>query len=222
MNEEPSLPLSNVARNVAIGIVALLATAAIATIVWRVSVALRGPPRAERSAPLRAPAVHRASGSVCPPSRRTRERDPELAGCASDAECTEGKNGRCEKTLVGHARFANDCRYDRCTTDADCHAGEDPEADRGPCECGENGETNVCASGNCSVDSDCGPGGYCSPSFDFHCGYEGGRRYYCRTKNDLCTDDADCPDAGPRWRPECRYDKDAQRWACSTGQCRIY
>jgi hypothetical protein len=56
------------------------------------------------------------------------------------------------------------CSFDRCFQDGDCVAGQ-------PCLCrpsnvsGPPSVPNVCAPiGNCSVDSDCGPGGYCSPS----------------------------------------------------------
>jgi hypothetical protein len=61
------------------------------------------------------------------------------------------------------------------------------------CACGV---ANQCKKGNCRIDSDCGPGGYCSPATDA-CGAVLG--YYCHTAADECVNDDDCAgrDAGP-------------------------
>ena len=84
-----------------------------------------------------------------------------LDGCFQDSDCTMGANGRCG-SFGGPALL--DCSYDECFQDSDCDAGQ-------PCLCrpsnfsGPPSLPNVCATmGNCRVDSDCGPGGYCSPS----------------------------------------------------------
>jgi hypothetical protein len=55
---------------------------------------------------------------------------------------------------------------------------------------------------NCQVDSDCGPGGFCSPSrFDINSsvdaiGVLGGGMilsgYFCHTSEDYCVNDSDC------------------------------
>jgi hypothetical protein len=65
-------------------------------------------------------------------------------------------------------------------------------------------------SGNCQIDSDCGAGGFCSPSVaPTSCfGLAG---YYCHTRADQCTDDSDC---NPTGGSQCMYDVSAQRWQC--------
>jgi hypothetical protein len=72
-----------------------------------------------------------------------------------------GVNGRCG---VSGPIGGLDCTYDQCFQDTDCDAG-------GACLCrppnfgGPPPVPNECVpAGNCRVDSDCGPGGYCSPS----------------------------------------------------------
>jgi hypothetical protein len=82
---------------------------------------------------------------------------------------------------------------------------------------------NVCdPGGNCLVDSDCGPGGYCSPSTG-SC-YVNPGPYYCHTPMDTCINDSDCPsvDAGTSSCPvltSCAYDPDAGHWGCSNSVC---
>jgi hypothetical protein len=88
---------------------------------------------------------------------------------------------------------------DFCLADGDCQKGY-------VCACG--GETatvspppgatdaaaeayaiNTCVPATCRMDSDCGPGGYCSPSYT--CGTVQG--YYCHGPADTCADPAkDC------------------------------
>src|SRR5262249_11512096 len=131
--------------------------------------------------------------------------------CASDSQCQNGPSGRCFpfEGLVG----PGGCSYDECYTDSDCSS-------KSPCICRgspSDNSANYCAPpGNCNVDSDCGQGGYCSPSFS---GCYQAATYYCHTAHDTCTNDADCPrvDAGPSWaaRDTCAYDSAAQHWACS-------
>jgi hypothetical protein len=71
---------------------------------------------------------------------------------------------------------------------------------------------NVCLGGNCRVDADCGPGGYCSPSFGSCGAYAGVVGYYCHTAKDKCVDDAECAS-------DCRYDTIMGAWACGTSSC---
>jgi len=100
-----------------------------------------------------------------------------------------------------------------CTSDAECGAAV--------CECGEDFQCfgpkrNVCLTkGNCHVDADCGPGGFCSFSSDgAYCGMYG-NGYFCRTPNDQCTDDAECPREadGPT---SCQFNATQGYWACAS------
>ncbi len=122
---------------------------------------------AGRTATGRVPMNHRATGAACPEQRApvspdastcTRPDGGSCGDCAMDSDCTAGKNGRCGEN--GPIAFAS-CSYDQCSSDSDCEGGA-------PCECRASGSSvvaNVCLTGgNCRDDSDCGPGGYCSPS----------------------------------------------------------
>lgn len=210
----PSLPVSKTARNVAIGLVLALALGGVAFMALRLTA-----PKPT------SPTVHRAVAVKCGPSIRTGERDPTLKGCVSDAECQKGANGRCERHMFAHAQFANRCIYDECSADDDCtKQDQDPLSTRlgaGPCVCGEKGKANVCMSGNCRTDADCGSR-FCSPSRDFNCGYEGTPGYYCHTSDDQCLNDSDCTTDASGPEAQCRYDPEAKRWACSSNECRRY
>ncbi len=178
----------------------------------------------------RVPEHHRASGPVACPSERNGDGGEANAcsyqTCSSDADCTDGVNGRCQWTGVG---CTTSCTYDTCTSDADC-------ADNKPCECRPTGASaiaNRCeTASNCRVDSDCGPAGFCSPSLvgtrctclsaDFCgpdtscstgscvCGDSCGHGYFCHTPADECLDDGDCP-AGSA----CDFDLPHQRFICT-------
>jgi hypothetical protein len=128
--------------------------------------------------------------------------------------------------MVAHAHFENRCAYDRCSTDDDC---KNPDVAQrfaalgaGPCACGEQGEVNTCLEGNCRTDADCGSSGFCSPSRDFECGYEGTSGYFCHTRHDLCANDSDCAAIAGHQSAQCRYDPNANRWACASTECRRY
>ena len=155
------------------------------------------------------PTCPAAPGSVCPSDSATT--------CSSDSECTSGVNGRCFpfEGLVG----PGGCSYDECFTDSDCGS-------EATCLCrrsSTDNSANVCVrGGNCVVDSDCGDGGYCSPSVEQSCLFPS--PYFCHTANDTCTDDSDCPsvDAGPfscSVLTPCAYDPGEQRWACTQLTC---
>jgi hypothetical protein len=119
----------------------------------------------------RVPIHHHAAGTTCsqqrPPWTPTANCTPDAGGtcaydsCFQDSDCTMGANGRCGAP-GGPAILG--CSYDECFQDTDCDGG-------GACLCRPPGSSgppsvpNVCApAGNCTVDSDCGQGGYCSPS----------------------------------------------------------
>lgn len=134
-------------------------------------------------------------------------REPE---CASDSDCTAGKNGRC--SMVGGRRLPPHaaCVYDACYVDADCGA-------KRACDCG--GEPSVghhCMQGNCAVDADCGTNGYCSPSLGGCGNYAGVVGNFCHTPNDECMNDDECTD---KPRGYCAYSQEAQKWQCSYGHC---
>jgi hypothetical protein len=156
-----------------------------------------------------------------------------LTSCYSDSQCTAGVNGRC---FPGEGMVsAGGCSYDECFADSGCGA-------RTPCICrssSTDNSANVCdVGGNCAVDSDCGPGGYCSPSMETcystnpeaeveGSNYGGPNPYYCHTASDLCINDSDCAtlDAGtattsscPQYTP-CAYNAQDNRWECTQLFC---
>jgi hypothetical protein len=175
----------------------------------------------------RVPMQHRPAGGVCPARPPGGGATPGCfydsgAGCAIDRDCTAGVNGRClDKPIRSKAARSPtipppcgppmccgppQCSYDECVTDSDCPAGS-------PCLCRSNGSDvspNVCAgAGNCKLDSDCGPGGYCSPDncwpYDDH--------FFCHGPADTCIDDTDCC-----WpTPACRFDSAAGHFECKPG-----
>jgi len=162
------------------------------------------------------------TAKICP--------SPFATTCASDSECTDGVNGRCFpfEGLVG----PGGCSYDECFTDSDCGS-------KTPCLCrfsSTDNNANVCdVAGNCAVDSDCGPGRYCSPSVQIIpdqlanvC--SGSGPYYCHTASDLCINDSDCAfllDAGlptsssPIYAYACAYNPQDSRWECTQAFCGI-
>ena len=73
------------------------------------------------------------------------------------------------------------------------------------------------AAGNCTVDADCGPGGYCSPSVDFDKTNFGVTGYFCHTASDGCKNDSEClTNSTPN--AKCAYDKTSATWKCSAAQ----
>ena len=183
-----------------------------------------------------APLQHRSTAASCPSQRGPGPTcaDTMCSSCSSDSQCSGGENGRCFpwEGLVSYGG----CSYDECFTDSNCGA-------RTPCLCrgsATDNNANICdVGGNCAVDSDCGPGGYCSPSMET-CyssnpeavvegrNYGGPNPYYCHTASDLCINDSDCasPDAGtattypPTYTP-CAYNVQDERWECTQLVCAL-
>ncbi|HKP57311.1 MAG TPA: hypothetical protein VJV78_11355 [Polyangiales bacterium] len=156
----------------------------------------------------RTPAKHRAAAEMCDRERSaSSEPSPQPStGCTSDAECTQGTNGRCGPNNRG----VRSCNYDQCFADGECTKG-------GPCVCAPGGQgNNVCFMGNCQTDADCGANGYCSPSFGSCGNYAGVVAYYCHSCKDECVDDADCSSQGGGY---CAYEPTAGYWKCSMSQC---
>ncbi len=154
-----------------------------------------------------APKNHRPSPEICDEDRVSIPvpNDQYPKDCTSDEECTLRPNGRCR--LSGGIYS---CNYDTCYTDADCKG----------IVCGCNlsqGDTNICVGGSCTIDADCGPGGYCSPSY-YICGRSGGYRFYaCHTPQDECLNDEDCgPQPGDDY---CAYDSRLNYWVCKDHHC---
>ncbi|MEZ4475347.1 MAG: hypothetical protein R3F60_32040 [bacterium] len=156
-----------------------------------------------------APDVHRAEATPCDDERslQSYDPDPQNAECQTHDDCQAGRNGRC----VGNGHDGWYCTYDECLADAECD-------NVCACENGFRSDHNVCIGGNCRVDADCGPGGFCSPSLG-DCGhYDKFRGYWCRTTEDTCLNDADCdtaesPNGYCAWLPE------EGHWGCSTAEC---
>jgi hypothetical protein len=153
------------------------------------------------------PANHRPSPIACPTTRPpgySGDGGAIPGGCTSDANCTQGTNGRC---TVGY-RGAHYCDYDQCAKDSDCTNGA-------VCECGAPDTAdstrfgNRCVTANCRVDSDCGPGGYCSPMPVLTpCDAAG---YYCHKPGDECFNDSDCTGGAAG---SCKYDQTSNKWKC--------
>jgi hypothetical protein len=129
--------------------------------------------------------------------------------CQSDADCTEGRNGRCTYyasywTTNGRTSLA--CTYDSCIADADCPS-------HSICHCGGDADANVCVPAKCRTDADCLEPSYCSPSTTF-AGPSSATQYACRTCADECIDDRDCgPDEGER-EQACLYKAELRHWGC--------
>jgi hypothetical protein len=195
---------------------------------------------ADAASVSRIPAKHRAVGDSCPMERGeglgaavagSCANQPQFISCRGDSDCADGTNGRC--MTGGPIGCMTNCSYDACASDSDC-------LDNVPCQCrasASDSEANTCASAsNCRIDSDCGPGGFCSPSVvdnfcdcpstalcgpDVHCwagntpvpcscGDGCGHGYYCHTPNDTCLDDSDCVGQGT-----CNYDRLNNLWFCA-------
>lgn len=93
-----------------------------------------------------------------------------------------------------------------CSQDSDCPNNE-------ACFC-VTSQTGICISGgNCRIDSDCGPGGFCSPSV-FASGsappWSFGDGFYCHTSQDSCLNDSDCGDGNM-----CAYNLTGKEWECT-------
>jgi hypothetical protein len=136
-----------------------------------------------------------------------------LKKCTSDADCTEGENGRC----TGNAHDGWQCTYDECFADSDCASAADGAPQVCGCAAGPSSNNNVCLPGNCRLDTDCGAGGYCSPSLD-QCGdYTLG--YFCHVPKDECVDDADCVASIGKADAYCAFNSDAGHWKCAAAHC---
>ncbi len=145
--------------------------------------------------------------------------DEDSFSCKSDLDCTAGPNGVCTHeeffspwdTGAGPTTSCG-CTY-ACQDDADCAAGEaclpggvDPN---GPA-------VATCVPADCTTSADC-LSGYCGlSSYSNGCGYE--FRFECRTEDDLCHGDAECPSG------QCAVESfgpNADIWTCPWENCAI-
>jgi hypothetical protein len=170
------------------------------------------------AAVIKAPTVHRLLAEACPTDRPPSTPSGISGGsCTTDAECTQGKNGRCLSIAVGPPS----CSYDLCAKDADCGQSA------GVCQCRATAEggANVCRQGNCRTDGDCGVTGkgFCSPSavnIDITCrsGIPAGSfGYFCHAPSDECSSDSDCT-TSPTGQA-CIFDPGKSHWACINLLC---
>ncbi len=156
-----------------------------------------------------------AKGGRCPDRALPPSNASSTRGCRSDAECTQGRQGRCVRFGVSLAPAERSsllaeapapppetiCAYDECEADAKMR-----------CECGAPGQRYRCVGvDRCMGDRDCGEGSLCACGAsgapnqcvrstcrtDADCagGYpcvdnQGGR--YCRSGRDRCKSSADC------------------------------
>jgi hypothetical protein len=169
------------------------------------------PPAACTNGGTRVPQVHRARSIACPTARAAGDSFAPRAGdeCTSDAACMANANGRC-LLIGGNGR----CSYDSCARDEDCPG-------TAVCECRPNeasNNPNVCISGDCRIDADCGATGYCSRSKIPGVGESSfgpfSSGYFCHTEKDCCMDNSDCTANGPHG-DFCLFGK--QRWDCGGG-----
>jgi hypothetical protein len=163
------------------------------------------------------PVIHRPTAPICPSDRPAAGCSVQFPGalCHLDSDCTAGTNGRCS----GNGHDGCNCTYDTCTSDANCPSGT-------LCACRNPSRNdqgaNVCLPSNCRVDADCGPGGYCSPSFDPGCGaYSGVTGWFCHTAADTCTNDSDCTgqDFGFTEGNYCGFFPQVGHWQCAATTC---
>jgi hypothetical protein len=160
--------------------------------------------------PIAEPPVHRPQTEACPTTRPPGTAPALVGACTSDADCTQGTNGRC----TYGASLSSVCSYDECSKDSDCGSGVCV------CRLESYAQANVCFRGNCVTDVDCGAKGYCSPSgteLTNNCRSNvapGSFGYFCRTARDQCRSTADCGDSGT-----CLFSVDANRWQCLPKRC---
>ena len=152
-----------------------------------------------------APAVRtRVSARACPVVGPSPAIAPnERGSCTSDADCPNGRQGRCKAISMGHGMVRATCTYDACASDADCPSGT-------LCLCGASYEgRNACMPADCHDDADCPAGRTCEniPPNATGSLIPTGRQ--CHTKADTCSKPESCG-AGKT----CAYQVGSSRWEC--------
>jgi hypothetical protein len=155
------------------------------------------------------PTEHRATATACQPTAGPPLPDAGLSACTADSDCA----GDGAYTPFGHCLHGV-CSFDQCLTDSDCTGGV--------CGCstdyyGGNAayHPNICVAANCRVDSECGAGGYCSPSRG-RCGtFEG---FYCHGPSDTCVNpQTDCTSCSSGF--SCVYAPTVGAFVCGGSVC---
>jgi hypothetical protein len=119
-------------------------------------------------------------------------------GCKTDADCTDGANGRCLPDS-----WDCGCRYG-CETDGDCTAGN-------ACLCEEGG--GFCVAAACFDGGACGDEQWCALYVNVDACENGTTSgFACTTAEDECAVDADCDEG-----MDCEWTGD--RFACSDNTC---
>jgi hypothetical protein len=169
-------------------------------------------PQGHRPAALCCP-VTRDPGGTCAPDAAI---EASSALCSRDSDCTKGTNGRClvyevvwlmpppgsltDATTGFFPGCESQCTYDECFSDDDCpgHA---------PCDCRASPYlTNVCRTASrCSVDTDCGPGGFCTWNQQHTAAF-------CHHPGDACLNDRDCVQG--EFGARCTFFTSSSQWQC--------
>jgi hypothetical protein len=160
---------------------------------------------------------------TCPPPEPKNHRTAEMAcgpsmpakTCATDADCSSPAPQPAGKCVAGT------CSWNQCTQDGDCTGNDVCVCQNQSFGWAHMSLGSVCVPANCHTDSDCGPGGFCSPTVSASCGpFYGVQGFYCHTCKDTCIDDSDC---GPAWdggpAGYCAYDPSVGHWACGNSFC---
>lgn len=154
----------------------------------------------------------RVEDEPCPPAvegEDYRACTVDDSACREDADC--GPGGLCIHTDTG-----TECGcVTQCATDADC-------GDDAACLCRSRvmlrperpstiARLSMCLPASCRASGDCGGAGCGLWSDDC-----GPREFACRTPDDTCRGDDDCPDGG-----QCQFDRLDGRWRCTyvVGPC---
>ena len=148
---------------------------------------------------------HRPTAIACPSN--TALQDAGVTSCATNTDCRPDGGSVFAAYCHNHA-----CTGDQCFTDSDCGAGM-------ACSCtypfGHGVAANICVPTGCLVDADCASS-LCSPAFGGLCVNSQG--YRCRTAQDTCRADSDCPsqtDGGITLPRGCQFVPEVGHWQCA-------
>lgn len=140
--------------------------------------------------------------------------DEDYLGCTTDAECTDGPNGRCshfddlwDSGDSGDSGDSCGCTY-ACATDADCGVGEACLA--GSHDAGHDAPT--CVPAACTTASDCASGSCGVAHWYDGCSWTSSLQ--CRTEADTCASDDDCQDGCGTLATD-----GSEPFSCSTQDC---
>ena len=155
--------------------------------------------------------LHRVYPATCDTSVTACDGSESNTQCTSDADCTEGPNGKCGRRSSDPYYLTEDvcgCIYP-CETDADC--GGDVCVCAGVVARGGLTWSECANASSCNENADC-PSGECGiSSHDHGCGHDVGLA--CRNADDVCRSSADCPSA------QCVTANGSNEWECLQDTC---